>query len=490
DTSVLPNASLNANDIVPTAVKTDLLISESTNGDRIQSETFEQRRKLLIRTVQEAVDRGGSVLIPAFALGRSGEAAIILDQAIQNGELKLPEDSGIYLDGMAREIARKLRRDPDMRTYAGLMGPGSGVKPVEDENQRKTILNKIKNGKPQILIAGSGMLSGGLAVRYFELLASDPKHQLITVGYQAPGTLGSKVLSGLQNAAAHPDGSRDAFEVQWEDEIYRKRKGEKVQKTVTVRMGVRSVSLSGHAMQDELVELIFDLDAYLTLLVHGDISAKEALMNHEMLQHLTFINRQNSGLQNGDEILSRLPDRSKEFDEIQADALPEPNQPLPDRLENQLNSAVDDWINEFINTGVLDWSSQEEMERIEDLLLFYFQSSKNLSKLNSDLLDLYVDQIGDPGQLIVWLDTFRRDELDKRSRTRQEKVRDPILQQTAPQKIKKKDQTADLEEKLIVEWTRKVRDYFSQHPSDIFGEEENTNLELAATLFFQSGITV
>jgi len=162
--------------------KADVLIMEATyakydHPPRAENET------LFVSKVREVVEGGGTVLIPAFAVGRSQEIACVL--------CKYGLDAPIYLDGMARqaaviigEHAEEYLRDPEL--YRRAM---SKVTKVTGSRMRRSVLRK-----PCIVISSAGMLKGGAAVYYMERIMEDPRSAVFFVSYQVPDSPGRKVL--------------------------------------------------------------------------------------------------------------------------------------------------------------------------------------------------------------------------------------------------------------------------------------------------------
>ena len=174
----------------------EVLIMESTYGGRgdIMPRREETERRFL-GIVKETLERGGKVLIPVLSVGRGQEIMLVLEEGIRQGVIPpVP----IYIDGMvseatalhtaypehlAKSIKEMMFRDqnPFLQEY---------FKQVTDPNMRKGIIE----GGPCIIMATSGMLTGGPSVEYLEMLAEDSKSTLIFVSYQIEGTLGRRLL--------------------------------------------------------------------------------------------------------------------------------------------------------------------------------------------------------------------------------------------------------------------------------------------------------
>uniref|UniRef100_A0A7C3IWV2 MBL fold metallo-hydrolase n=1 Tax=Candidatus Methanomethylicus mesodigestus TaxID=1867258 RepID=A0A7C3IWV2_9CREN len=155
----------------------DLAIIESTYAT-VEHEPREACEKKLVETATEVVEGGGIALIPAFSVGRSQEVLCIL----QKNRFKYD----ITLDGMSRTATKMIASRPEeLRDPKLLRDAMSRAKWVQGEKDRKKALKR-----PGVVIASSGMLSGGASTRYMEKVRNDPKDGVILVSYQVPGTPG------------------------------------------------------------------------------------------------------------------------------------------------------------------------------------------------------------------------------------------------------------------------------------------------------------
>jgi putative mRNA 3-end processing factor len=159
----------------------DAVIMESTYA----TEDHPPRNKLeedFIKETIEVVDDGGSVLIPAFGVGRSHEVLLSL---IAHG-FNYP----IFLDGMAIRTMRILANYKESLCNSELFDRSfKEVEFVKHRRHRKQVLKT-----PSVIIAPAGMLKGGTAVFYMESLAFNKKNAVFLVSYQIPGTPGSILL--------------------------------------------------------------------------------------------------------------------------------------------------------------------------------------------------------------------------------------------------------------------------------------------------------
>ncbi len=195
----------------------EALIMEATYGG---SQDFQPTRKeaeeKLIAIVNETIKRGGKVLIPTFAVGRSQEVMLVLEEAIRNEKL---EDVPVYLDGMIYEATAIHTAYPEyLNAHLRDMIFHHGINPFISENfvrvdspsKRQEV---IDDSSPSIILATSGMLNGGPVMEYFKALAPDEKNTLIFVGYQAEGTLGRRIQKGWREVPFPVDGRREVVKV-------------------------------------------------------------------------------------------------------------------------------------------------------------------------------------------------------------------------------------------------------------------------------------
>ncbi|MHA2352012.1 MAG: MBL fold metallo-hydrolase [Candidatus Thorarchaeota archaeon] len=164
--------------------KHDIVVTESTYARRTNPDR-EQIEVALMDSVIETLERGGTVLIPAFAAGRSQEIMCILER---NG---LPQKYPIYVDGMARGVNDILVKHPEY-----LQSPQAFQRAVKrahiiHDNQDRT--NAVKKGG--VIVSPAGMLKGGASHLYFKMVHDDPKNSIVLVSYQIPGTPGAELLA-------------------------------------------------------------------------------------------------------------------------------------------------------------------------------------------------------------------------------------------------------------------------------------------------------
>jgi metallo-beta-lactamase family protein len=245
----------------------DVLLMESTYGDR--EHRGEQDSQAQLREVlQETWRRGGSVMIPSFAVGRTQDILFHLGCLHHQGEL---DNWEVFLDSpMAIAITRVYDRWLDMLD-------GDDVRQLSEvhktslekflptlnlalDTEQSMAINRIKGGA--IIIAGSGMCTGGRIRHHFKQRIWDDRNTLIFTGYQARGTLGRILVDGARSIKLFGE--------------------EYVVKAHIETLG----GLSAHAGQSELVDWAasFGPDTR-TYLVHGEPRAQDALADRLWRDH-------------------------------------------------------------------------------------------------------------------------------------------------------------------------------------------------------------
>ncbi len=164
--------------------KHDIVVTESTYARRVNPKR-ENIEVALVETVIETLERGGTVLIPAFAVGRSQEIMCILERH------ELPHKYPIYIDGMARAVNEVLVKHPEYlqspQAFQRAVGRTHII--LDDRDRTKAVQ------KGGIIISPAGMLKGGASHLYFKMLHDNPKNSIVLVSYQIPGTPGAELLA-------------------------------------------------------------------------------------------------------------------------------------------------------------------------------------------------------------------------------------------------------------------------------------------------------
>ena len=180
--------------------RADVLITESTYGGRNHGPLSEAKEKLA-RIVRETAHRGGLLIIPAFAVGRTQDVVYHLHELM---EAKQIPSMPVFVDSpLATNVTEIFRQHPecyDEETEKLLLQDG-GKDPFGFDMlkyTRSTEESKALNnlGKPAIIISASGMCEGGRVLHHLSRNIGETKTTVLLVGYQAENTLGRKLLQG------------------------------------------------------------------------------------------------------------------------------------------------------------------------------------------------------------------------------------------------------------------------------------------------------
>ncbi len=194
----------------------EALFMESTYGgsEMMQPQRADAEEKLY-ETINTVLSRGGKVIIPAFAVGRSQEVMLALEEGMRKE--KIPNVK-IYIDGMIREATaihttypEYLNSDLRNQIFKEGMNPFLSESFVAVDSPE--LREKVINGDPCVIITTSGMLNGGPVMEYLSHLAADEKNALVFVGYQADGTLGRRIQKGWREV---PLGRRESIVINLE----------------------------------------------------------------------------------------------------------------------------------------------------------------------------------------------------------------------------------------------------------------------------------
>ncbi|MCT9934550.1 MBL fold metallo-hydrolase [Planotetraspora sp. A-T 1434] len=241
--------------IPDSALDADLLVMESTCCAEDHS-TREIRVKDLVRAVEEVYSAGGRVLIPAFALGRAQELAMIMTRHLPH----VP----VLVDGMAADITASFERITiDRASPLRILGGNvSRAKRPDD-------LDLFTSG---VVITTSGMLSGGPAVEWATRILPEARSALFLSGYQDEESGGAKLLRLVEEQASH---------------LVLHDRG--VEKSVPLNARVQMMRLSAHADKRGLLEIADEVGARNVMLVHGirnrqrDFAKVLAVRGHEVV---------------------------------------------------------------------------------------------------------------------------------------------------------------------------------------------------------------
>ena len=183
----------------------DYLVVESTYGNRLH-DSYEDSSEKLIEIINKTALRGGTVIIPSFAVGRTQELIYMLNNYFEhNKELEEYMRIPIYIDSpMAIEATEAFKKNSSSFNDKARDLILSGDNPFTFSNLRYTkateeskLLNKYEF--PKVIISASGMATAGRVRHHLKHNLWDKKNSLVFVGYQANGTLGRILLDGVKN---------------------------------------------------------------------------------------------------------------------------------------------------------------------------------------------------------------------------------------------------------------------------------------------------
>jgi len=191
-----------SNDLVmrpPTILKSaDYLVLESTYGNRLHNKTDPTDQ--ICEIVNSAVQRGGTILIPAFAVGRAQQLLYYIYQLKKDHRIP---DLPVYLDSPLAINATKIfyKHAGEHRLSKQLCQEVcSGAVYTNTQEQSKSI--DVNKGS-KIIISASGMATGGRVLHHLKVFAPDPRNAILFTGFQAEGTRGDKMVRGIAEVKIH-----------------------------------------------------------------------------------------------------------------------------------------------------------------------------------------------------------------------------------------------------------------------------------------------
>lgn len=230
--------------------RADWLMVESTYGNRRHDAADPE--DALAEIITRTAARGGTVIIPSFAVGRAQTLLYHLHRLKQSGRIG---DVPVFLDSPmaidASEIFCRFHADHMLSEVAARAACGV-ARYVQTVEESKSLDH---NHVPRVIIAASGMATGGRVVHHLKALASDPRNTILFAGFQAGGTRGAAILAGAKEIKIHG-------------------------RHIPVRAEVDVLDmLSAHADQDEILRWLsgFETPPRRTFIVHGEADAADAL---------------------------------------------------------------------------------------------------------------------------------------------------------------------------------------------------------------------
>ena len=191
--------------------RVETLILESTYGGAKDFQpTRQEATQELQDLIQRALAKKGKIFCPVFAVGRSQEVMIAIDQLFKSGTC---DPVTVWIDGMITEATAIHASHPDAlnRDLRKKVLKGGDQNPFNSKWFRQVVSHEQRESilldpSPVIVLATSGMMTGGPIVEYFKHWAPEPNNTLCFVGYQADGTLGRRLQKGFAEVPINDGG--------------------------------------------------------------------------------------------------------------------------------------------------------------------------------------------------------------------------------------------------------------------------------------------
>jgi metallo-beta-lactamase family protein len=235
--------------------ETDYLLVESTYGDRLHGP--EDPKDQLEKIVTTTIGRGGTVIIPAFAVGRTQELLYLFLELRDEGrvpEVPIYIDSPMALNATAKYLSHPEDHDREMKEKMAhrLKQIKNLITLVRGQSQSQAL---ARESQPSIVISAGGMATGGRVLHHLAARLPDPQNTVLFVGYQAAGTRGRIILDGAEEVKIHGQ-------------------------MIPIRAQVEAIhTLSAHADYAEILRWLegFKRPPKKTFVVHGEQAASIAL---------------------------------------------------------------------------------------------------------------------------------------------------------------------------------------------------------------------
>lgn len=233
----------------------DYLLVESTYGNRLHN--TDDPTEDIYRIVRETAARGGTVVIPAFAVGRT--QAILYHLYLLKKQGRIP-DIPIFVDSpMAIKATALLSRHPaDHRLPPDICHAIDSMTRYAQTTEESKAINSQNNGMPKVIISASGMATGGRVLHHLKQYIGDPRHTILLAGFQAEGTRGDRLARGEKEISIHGQ--------MW-----------------PVRAKIEKLdNMSAHADYNEILTWLgnFNAQPRRVFITHGEPDAAEAMRGH------------------------------------------------------------------------------------------------------------------------------------------------------------------------------------------------------------------
>ena len=348
----------------PTIIKkADFVIMETTYGNRLHPSNSMDVKKLM-DIIRDTAARGGTTVIPSFAVGRTQELIYELNRIYEsdNQYRKDFENLMIYVDSpmatTATEVFKKNAQVFDEETKEYII---KGDNPLDFKNLKFTRTSQESmwlnsDPEPKVIISASGMCDAGRIRHHLKHNLWNSKSSIVFVGYQAEGTLGRYILEGAEEVTLF---------------------GEKVKVNAEIH---NLEGFSGHADRDGLLEWLkgFRKEPKRIFLVHGEPKAKESFaetVEKELGYHPVVVNGNSEYILEKDELVSA--------DTVMEDAVDEETLNNLRKTLFEIHRSIEDIL---YNTklAVGENISGEKMAKINNMVLELEKSTINLGSAISE----------------------------------------------------------------------------------------------------------
>ncbi|MBQ6887692.1 MAG: MBL fold metallo-hydrolase [Lachnospiraceae bacterium] len=253
-----------------TTAEADYVVMESTYGDRMHEVSKLDYVKELAAVIQETFDRGGNVVIPSFAVGRTQEVLYFLRKIKEDGLVIGHDGFPVYVDSPLAVEATGIFDKNKMECFdeEAMALIRKKINPIAVPGLRLTITSDESKeinfeDTPKVIISASGMCEAGRIRHHLKHNLWRPECTILFVGYQANGTLGRAIVEGAQEVKLFGE-------------------------TIEIRAQIRKLTgLSGHADKAGLIEWLegFEEKPKRVFIVHGEDSVCKSFVECLKVEH-------------------------------------------------------------------------------------------------------------------------------------------------------------------------------------------------------------
>ncbi|OGY25029.1 MAG: hypothetical protein A2Y57_02615 [Candidatus Woykebacteria bacterium RBG_13_40_7b] len=247
-----------------TPYEPEVFLCEGTYAGRTHP-LREAEKHRFIGAILETYQKGGTVLLPSYTVGRAQENAQIIADAKRAGFL--PANLPVLIDGMARDVTRVYEKYTDELNWDHLSDDPAARLLAQDPTQPKHLFGDItfvegkwergiliNDSRPKVIIAGSGTLEGGFSPMYAGRLIDREENAILITGYQFPGSTGRYLTISPPGGQVYINGEAQQ-----------------------INCKVGSFDFSAHSDGAEIIDHVVALGAKQVVLVHGEAEGRQLL---------------------------------------------------------------------------------------------------------------------------------------------------------------------------------------------------------------------